>query len=847
MTFEEIKDKIDEIIINGLLLTSSDKRNSPTLIYEKNSLKTLIGVPLEQYLFEALGPDAKQWFDSDDGKLPKCTKIIFKDDLNNRCIDCERHNGCCICEDCFLQSEHVNHSYIPLELSFGMNTCDCGELESWEQQSTCSLHQKTERSEIQAPREFLSKLSCIVKYFCELLEKICIQNHTVLDKEIERMIAWYIQNQGAKMVKTFVDGQKCMDWMESAVKNANKLCLLIQDEGVHDRRNYSECWEIAEDISREHSGDLNLEMHDNGYVCVIYRSGLDECQNAKELIDKSAFMIAKGVPVKSCIVKVSRLYFMKTATILTGLINSFCLKKTQLGDVLSEIIFKQTSLADTYVLNEHTLWRNLILNMTSRVLLPATYSDRGKAYFAHLYLQHIELLYNVYLRGYYEKYVGFLFIFTRLVKFSSVVMYLVEEGFLCKVLDLFSCSLKTLGLGVGADVGQHAKRLNEAKGELMTVLRARHVLLECFKFSLERVEWSSKFRSQISEAGRKIVEFCFDFDDIHPMSMVYQDEQDAKSCEYLNLLIKALYGVVCAAMKWIIFFDEVTIETLKLFVQRFVVDIKRISDDDPCIPIKQKIVTYCNIMKDKFSILNLSHRAFADILMHCCVNGILPHEIRDEVLGDETMLMWIGRPMITSLSSITSNIYIEWDEKSANKGLHFQLYFNGFCHYLYLQDFNLLQILICNLDPELFLKYFLFNCFPHLREKADFSQPLSSILCVKEINTSFTIHKLLCFIYNALLERHFVGLYDNPEYQLIERQVIHFLALDDQTEADIESDILLYREMILSIAARWINGLRQALKKVSSPKENFIQNREYRLNPSYYNIINIFYFMYENA
>ncbi|KII68620.1 E3 ubiquitin-protein ligase UBR1 [Thelohanellus kitauei] len=843
---EERKDKIDAIIINGLMVTSNDKRNSVKEIYDKDRLLTLVGVPLKQYLFEGFSPDVKEWFDSDDGKLSKCNNVIFKDDLSSRCIECERHNECRICEDCFLHSDHLNHSYLKLELFFGMNTCDCGELESWKKHSTCSLHKKTDRSEIEAPETFFTKLGFIAKYCCEILEKICTEDHSVLDDEIVKMLSRYTQKMNWKTVKNFDDDQECIDWRETAVSNANKFCLLIQDEGVHEKRNYLECFKIAEEISNQDSDRLNSEMHEHGYICVIYRSDINECQKAKERMDRPGIMIATGVPVKCCIVKVCRLYFMRIATIMTDMIKRFCLKKTKLCDLLSETIFKQTSLADTYVLNEHKLWKDMILKTTNCILLVATYSDKGKAYLANLSLKYIELLYSVFLRGYYEEYVGFLFIFTRIVKFSSVVIYLVEEGFLCKFLELFSSSLKSHGLGVSADVNQRVELGNNATKELEIVLQTRHILLECLKFSLEGFTWSSKFRSEILEAGKKLVQFCFDFDDVWPLPIVCQDERDANSFKYLNLLVEGLFGVVCAVVKWIVFFDEVAIETLKLFLERFVVDIKRISEDNPSIPIKQKIFGYCKIQREKFSILNLSHRVFADILMHCCVNSLFTLENKDQVLCDEVMLMWIGRPMIMSISYITSYVCFEYYDKFSNIGRHFQLYFNGFCHYLYLQDFNLMQILISNLDPDLFVKYILLNSFPFLRENVDFSQPLCSILGSKQINIAFTLQKSLCLIYNALVERHFVGVYDDPEYQLIERQVIHCLACDDLTEDEISDYMLMYREVNISQGARWVDGLKQALDKVSTAQEISENEKIYSLKPSYYNIINIFYFMYDN-
>ncbi|KII64782.1 hypothetical protein RF11_03387 [Thelohanellus kitauei] len=62
---EDIKKEIDQIIINGLMMTSNDYDWNAIRIYDRNRLLKLVIDPLRKYAFENCGPCIKDYFEPD--------------------------------------------------------------------------------------------------------------------------------------------------------------------------------------------------------------------------------------------------------------------------------------------------------------------------------------------------------------------------------------------------------------------------------------------------------------------------------------------------------------------------------------------------------------------------------------------------------------------------------------------------------------------------------------------------------------------------------------------------------------------------------------------------------------
>ncbi|KII74522.1 E3 ubiquitin-protein ligase UBR1 [Thelohanellus kitauei] len=184
----EISGRMNTIIIKGLLVSSNDTGTHVREIFTIDRLESLVGVALEEYIFEEVGPDIQKWFFSEHCNLGMCTNVISAGDAIYSCLECQQHDMCVLCENCFMSSQHVNHDCQSKKAKHTGQVCSCGVKDLWKCHSTCTSHSTPQIPTKELPASFMSKFKLVVQYFCELLEKVCNHDQSILDKHVEKMI-----------------------------------------------------------------------------------------------------------------------------------------------------------------------------------------------------------------------------------------------------------------------------------------------------------------------------------------------------------------------------------------------------------------------------------------------------------------------------------------------------------------------------------------------------------------------------------------------------------------------------------------------------------------------------------
>ncbi|XP_063051648.1 guanylate-binding protein 1-like [Engraulis encrasicolus] len=72
-------------------------------------------------------------------QTPRCGRVCRAWETIYSCRDCVLDNSCVMCQDCFQNSVHVNHT-IEKRVSNGGTGCNCGEVEVWRRAPYCSKH-----------------------------------------------------------------------------------------------------------------------------------------------------------------------------------------------------------------------------------------------------------------------------------------------------------------------------------------------------------------------------------------------------------------------------------------------------------------------------------------------------------------------------------------------------------------------------------------------------------------------------------------------------------------------------------------------------------------------------------
>ncbi|KII71328.1 E3 ubiquitin-protein ligase UBR1 [Thelohanellus kitauei] len=276
---EDIKSRLDSIIINGLLVTSNDTEIDVSQVYGKNKLMKLVGVPLENYIFEGCDLDFKQWFQSKECNLEACTKVLTPYSFIYTCLDCRVNEIGHACEDCFRRSVHFYHEHELRCYDSIYKTCDCGHLDAWKSHPTCPKHIKAERSEGVLPEPFISKLTYIIQYLCQLFEEICTENDSIFDNHMENMLETYLRAKCSNLIPN----QEKSSLNAEIDANCRKSCLLIPYDDTFDLDEFIDCLKIIREISGEGGYVDTNDMNEQGYAWVLYLSDVEKCKKSQRI------------------------------------------------------------------------------------------------------------------------------------------------------------------------------------------------------------------------------------------------------------------------------------------------------------------------------------------------------------------------------------------------------------------------------------------------------------------------------------------------------------------------------------------------------------------------------------
>ncbi|KII64785.1 hypothetical protein RF11_03390 [Thelohanellus kitauei] len=840
----QIRGRIDEILINGMLVTSNDARADVTDIYHRCRLKELVTKPLKEFALEGFGSGIRDEFDFGFAANPKFINILDQEEDFYAGINHQKTNTCSPCYSHFRCSEREKDMHKKLTSTYIERTCEHGIDFTRIPFGGCYTHFDTNRSEKILPEDFIKKIRPIIQYLCEFIVEIVSLDYSILDNHIEEMLETYIRKNGSNTKPSFQQDKECTIGDMAVDTNSRKYCLILLDHCIYDIDEFAACFSNALGLD-ERSGDIRTDIYKHGITFVQYLSNVDDCQKGKNLVDESWRIFSDNKSISCRVAKVYNLYFMKIAPHIIDVINMFCYHNSQLRELVLEIIFNRSALVRVFFQNEQLMWTHVRYSILSTIYLSAIHSDPGRIYLADMLLITTSRLYTHLFVDHSNESCVFLYLIEVIITCPFTVVYLIENGFINQIIDFFTCIIKSLCIRTGAGMARLDTKTETMRRLLSWASRVAALLHSCLRVSLKEKEISSKFRSRVTESSKLFVQFCTNIDNILPN----QRNTNMKICkggyEQLVSLYEVLLQVICSLVKFLIVYKESALLVLRSFLERFVSNIKYLLDETPKNELTQKIALYTDDENLKISFINISHRVFVDIFLDYFAKRALPQDIIDQVLLDENMLMWIARPAISALSSISDYAFA----KQCREHLYFydliSLYTKPNLDYMIIQDFNIVQILISYLVPEHFLKYMLFNLAPSIRNTIDYSTPISSILYLKEFEDGFILRHLLVIIYNALTERNFIGVEEKSEYQLLERQVIHSLSSGHRKITEIKNGILV-TEILRS---KYFNcpalqeKLNKILGKVSNAMDTPDSGKDILLKPEWVGTVNMFYFL----
>lgn len=815
---QDISLLVEQIIVNAISLYSRENDLLEDSSYNDENLARYIIDPLEALIFAP--PFAKEFeiYHSAQGNLPMCTKFFKAQDMHYTCEECQSDSTCVMCEECFLNSKHTKHLYSCRRSLFEGGCCDCGDEESWKKDPYCSSHDVNSTSKFPFNPQFMQRL-----------------------REIFEFLSVYISSVGDPDMNPIPLSQ---NHPPNYFNPPSTHVLLVFNDELHTYGDVIPCLEACLEIPSQFAENLAHSINDRGFA--ICKSGLssDELSSIYYKIQIFPLTDYTQMPLRTKIVDSERVYHMRIASILMRFLNKFCCKKTQFCDLIAEVIFDKTDFMDRYVFNEPLLWKEFRHDVIYMIVYPVLYSDPGKIYLTNFYLRNLELLYTNYVTDDHNKTYCLINLTVQFITSPSLVVHLIEHGFLCKIIDCLSDIMIETGLH---RLGKPSEIYRDGKLSTMRMERIgciSDVINECLCVKYEPSRWSTNFREELKKAGDRLANFALDFDDMEPIQKVYVDVENSIEYEPVLVFILGLHSIFVNFVRWILYDNEVTHHVLQtlfnLIKSEFLLTYNLTPRENGIL--FDELCTGPNVLYDSCSFFNLSRRLFIDIFMDSLSKQKLTPGFKESVVGDSYMLIWISRPSITALSIASNYIQDPWNRNSINLESMVKFYHHSkFHHYLFMQDFNMIQILMIYLEPKKLIQYLLWNLCPKLRElyHTTFEMYENHVFSI-----SGQLRDLLYLFYNGMTEWHFIGVHPDPEYYFLERQIIHFLAARDMSRKSIAKLIFGYRDVYPMDETIMSKNLDTALKKVSYTKSFIHLDKRHALSQEYFKQVNRFHFLY---
>ncbi|KII69694.1 hypothetical protein RF11_07291 [Thelohanellus kitauei] len=830
----EIDNRIDRIIILAMWITSIEGESHPQDIYTQTRLQELVGEPLFNFLFENVDSETKNLYYSGIDSSWRCSILISDGGTKFFCDNCLEHDTCDRYSMDDDKSNKVNNFGVEREEDTESGG-HCEDSEDSCRSPGCYRHTSPTVAK-NLPRFFYDRVGKIMKRLFKYLELLFLDDSS-FDDEVEKFLAV----SGNLEELSFQDKSICI--ASQAEKNhgstnARKSCVVLFKTDRESPEIIETCLSFVSTLGKD--SDLLQSSRSLGYICVKYCDETDKCD---VLCRKINGVIRNKFP-ESCmfcrVIKVYKLFFMELSFTLCRFISQISRKKYELLELMSSIV-NNTSLLYQLLLTESP-WIGLKNHIAGYIVLPSSYSANGKLYMAKFYLRNFYKLHSALLKeNDIKDYLNDIML--QLIASKRIMLYLIENDILFKMVEFVSLTFKRVGFDVLASVSDVLEKIGE-KGidHLYDLLETMHRLLLC---STQKFDITTQLHRVLFNTDSRLVRLCMAIEDMEPFMKGYCHPEEEAAADKVNDFFAHLHNILMPFTSWCTNYNEVANHVLKMFVGIFEILIERWTLDLSPVEAIEKLLTIHNIETTKFSIFNLTQRMFIDILMRSVMNKSLSPALKTRIFRDKGMLICVTRAAIISLSFEFNYKIGRWMKNTPyfdNIILAYR-HINS-AHYLFMQDFSALQLVISCLDSDRALKYLILNFFPTIRGKADLFHSLTSILSLSDFDDEVGLHGLIALIYNALTERHFIGKLEDYTLYLMERQLIHILAFEDRSYVDLRSRLYMDRLAFdFAYSSSNILDFGKLLSKIACLRKSQKSDDIYSLVDGYLNFANPFYFL----
>ncbi|KII64930.1 E3 ubiquitin-protein ligase UBR1 [Thelohanellus kitauei] len=457
--------------------------------------------PLLALCFENIDQNTKGLICSKAGGLGRCDRLLQPETKSYLCTDCASDASGRLCEECFLNSTHVEHNYV-LAAETPQSLCHCGNTEVYRNAPPCCIHQIPVNSR-SFPAYYIERIRNIIRRSFYYLELLC-GDELALEEHVER---WFMCDTLSRLnlcdkTPYITQGVK----KNVGTANSQKWCLLIFKPDEEDSENVDLCFSFANPLGNV----MNLlsEVHMRGFLCVKYRDTIESCNTSCVEIQNFIKDRLPGSGLYCRVMKVYRLFFMKLSPVLIVFIIDLGISKSIFCDLVTEMLFTETSLPEKFCFNRD-LWIDIRYPISYHLFMPTLFSKNKDMNLVKFYWQNFERIYNELLRR--SDLINYLFrLLIQIVASKRQFNYLVINGFLCKILDVISSGLKRVGFDKGKSLSQVLKETSYS--DIDTIYAVIIHFCEILHFPSKIIDNRVQIKMPLKKAAIRFVQFLAEID-----------------------------------------------------------------------------------------------------------------------------------------------------------------------------------------------------------------------------------------------------------------------------------------------------------------------------------------------
>ncbi|KII74720.1 hypothetical protein RF11_12573 [Thelohanellus kitauei] len=589
------------------------------------------------------------------------------------------------------------------------------------------------------------------------MEAISSDNYTFLDSKIENLLNNLKCQDNLGFAQDYFDPEllSASD-IQIANHRVRRYCLIATDTN-----NNSELKKTLklEGYDENFSQFLIDELDRYGYACIEYRRSSTDCTQLGNKIAEKHHELTKTY-FHFQVIKVYRYFFMNLAPQLISLIHELCSLKSKLARTLTNYLSNENSFLSTFVQNENKLWKHFRFLVLKRLLIIFFSFEEGKRQIADFYLQNFSKIYHLSLPDSFGSVYSLLKLSVEFTTDHYIIKYLFGNRLLCNIIDAMSKIVKTIVLKYG-------EQSTISNMEIDRILLVGDSFLRFLSIDLKIESCFSEFEPELKREGDRIILLCLEFDTYEFSFDNYFTLNDSR----LPQIIFKLQEILVKFIQWLC----LDLKTLEGILRKQLREFKRIITSNPS---EVEDLTYRYDIQNQARFI-LSRIFFINLLVFGAVNHNLSQKMNNKILRDEKMLLWVAQPVMQSLS-----YRFTFNSDDCEETRDFDRFINFFNNssdipLINIQTLYILQILVSKLCPNLFVKHLLFSIFPILHKTPNLEEINQILLKIRQTSRASQSY-LLIIIFNTLYERLFMWNEEKLLYSLIEKWIIHYLALGDK-------------------------------------------------------------------